>query len=160
MATEYSDDSECSESEDEKIEAVLKGAPKLEACPVKTKRAYNRKVPLSDKQKEAIVDKLAKARKARVISQNAKKLSKAQEEADLKHLKKLKDSGEIKITKPKAEKAKKQVVVKEIHHYHGAPQEDDAPVPKPAKVKKTSPPPPEPATPRVARPAVPKMVFA
>lgn len=168
MATEYSDESECSESDSgDEIESVLKAVPKIEALPVKTKRVYNRKAPLNDTQKSVINNKLAKARAARAMNQNAKKLSKAQEDAELAELQKLKRDGKLKIKKEKAApiEVPKQKKVKEIkteihNHYYGA-ADDDAPVPKPARAKKTPPPPPEPATPRaVARPAVPKMIFA
>ena len=166
MATEYSDNSECSSDSGDEIESVLQAVPKIEACPVKTKRAYNRKAPLTDTQKTAIVDKLAKARAARVVSQTAKKLSKAQEEAELAELQKLKKEGKLKIKKERAvpvEVPKKKKEVKEVkteihNHYYGA-ADDDAPVPKPARVKKPA---PEPATPRaVARPpATPRIIFA
>ena len=169
MATEYSDDSECSSESGDEIEAVLKAVPKIEACPVKTKRSYTRKTPLNDAQKSAIVDKLAKARAARVVSQTAKKLSKAQEQAEIAELHKLKKEGKLKIKKekptpveiPKQKKVKEQVKTEIHNHYYGAAEDDDAPVPKPAKVKKTILP-QEPATPRVvARPAAPKkMIFA
>lgn len=168
MATEYSDDSECSSDSGDEIEAVLKAVPKLEALPVKTKRVYNRKAPLSDSQKNVIVDKLAKARAARAMNQNAKKLSKAHEDAELAELSKLKKEGKLKIKKekpapievPKQKKVKEQVKTEIHNHYYGV-VEDDAPVPKPARVKKTAPP-PEPVPPRVVvrPPATPRIIFA
>ena len=154
--TEYSDnesvssDSE-SESDCEQIEAVLKKVPKQEAPPVKAKRVYNRKKPLDDKSKNVIVDKLAKARLAKSIKATAKKQAEAQEKAELAELKKLKSEGKLKVKKSKPTEIsipkkgrEKNVIVKEIHHYHDA------------KPVATEPKPPKPPKP----PAPPRMVFA
>ena len=158
---EYSDnesvssDSE-SESDCEQIEAVLKKVPKATAPVVKAKRVYNRKQPLDDKSKNVIVDKLAKAREAKALKATAKKQADAQEAAELKELKSLKDKGQLKVKKSKPaeisipkKKREKNVIVKEIHHYHDAKPVATEPTPKP------------PAPPKQPKPpAPPRMVFA
>ena len=158
---EYSDnesvssDSE-SESDCEQIEAVLKKVPKATAPQVKAKRTYVRKQPLDDKSKNVIVDKLAKARLAKAEKASAKKQEEAQEKAEMAELKKLKDSGKLKVKKSKPteisipkKKREKNVIVKEIHHYHDAKPVATEPKPKP------------PAPPKQPKPpAPPRMVFA
>ena len=158
---EYSDnesvssDSE-SESDCEQIEAVLKKVPKQKAPEVKAKRTYVRKQPLDDKSKNVIVDKLAKARLAKAEKASAKKQEEAQEKAEMAELKKLKDSGKLKVKKSKPteisipKKKREKVVVKEIHHYHDAKPVAPAPVPAPAPKQPKQPKPP----------AAPRMVFA
>ena len=158
---EYSDnesvssDSE-SESDCEQIESVLKKVPKAAVQEVKAKRVYNRKKPLDDMSKNVIVDKLAKARLAKAAKATAKKQADAQEKAELKELKSLKDKGQLKVKKSKPteisipkKKKEKNVIVKEIHHYHDAKPVATEPKPKP-------PAPPKPPKP----PAAPRMVFA
>ena len=160
---EYSDnesvssDSE-SESDCEEIEAVLKKVPKQKAPEVKAKRVYVRKQPLDDKSKNVIVDKLAKAREAKALKATAKKQADAQEAAELKELKSLKDKGQLKVKVKKdkpaeisipKKKREKNVVVREIHHYHDAKPVATEPKPKP---------PPAPKQPKP--PAPPRMVFA
>ena len=145
-----------SESDCEQIEAVLKKVPKQKAPEVKAKRTYVRKKPIDDKSQNVIVDKLAKAREAKALKATAKKQEEAQEKAELAELKKLKDSGKLKVKKSKPteisipkKKREKNVVVKEIHHYHDAKPVATEPKPKP-------PAPPKPPKP----PAAPRMVFA
>jgi len=145
-----------SESDCEQIESVLKKVPKQEAPPVKAKRVYNRKKPLDDKSKNVIVDKLAKARLAKSVKATAKKQAEAQEKAELAELKKLKSEGKLKVKKSKPaeisipqKKREKNVIVKEIHHYHDAKPVATEPKPKP-------PAPPKPPKP----PKPPAMVFA
>jgi len=159
--TEYSDaesvtssESE-SESDCEQIEAVLKKVPKQKAPEVKAKRTYVRKQPLDDKSKNVIVDKLAKARLAKAEKASAKKQEEAQEKAEMAELKKLKDSGKLKVKKSKPteisipKKKRDKVVVKEIHHYHDA---------KPVATEPT--PPPAPKQPKQTKPKTPAMIFA
>ena len=155
---EYSDDSSVSSSDDsssdEEIECVLKEIPKASVPATKQKRAYNKK-PMSDEQKAALVDKLAKARAAKAAKNQDKKQVIAQEHAELAELKKLKDKGQLKIKKERPapvetkKKKEKQVVVTEIHHYH------EAPVSKAVKDKRA----PTPA-PRPPPPPTPRMMFA
>jgi hypothetical protein len=160
MAAEYSDDESVSGSDSgDEIEAALKAVP-VAVVPVKTKRVYTRKAPLSDEQKSAIVSKLQKARAAKAGNYNKKKQADAQEAAELKELKKLKAEGKLKIKKERPaevsipKKAVKETKATEVHHhYYGAEPADE---PKKARVKKTEVPEP-PATPR-AKPA--KMTFA
>lgn len=142
---EYSDDSSCSsDSSDDEIECVLKKIPKASVPEPKQKRAYNKK-PMTDAQKEALINKLAKARQAKAMKNQVKQQSVAQEKAELAELKKLKQEGKLKIKKERPvpvetkKKKEKNVVVKEIHHYHDVPTE------KPVKAKRpTSAPPPPP----------------
>jgi septum formation inhibitor MinC len=145
-----------SESDCENIESVLKKVPKAAAPVVKAKRVYVRKQPLDDKSKNVIVDKLAKAREAKALKATAKKQEEAQEKAEMAELKKLKSEGKLKIKKDKPaeisipkKKREKNVIVKEIHHYHDAKPVATEPKPKP-------PAPPKPPKP----PAPPRMVFA
>ena len=147
-----------SESDCEQIEAVLKKVPKQKAPEVKAKRVYVRKQPLDDKSKNVIVDKLAKAREAKALKATAKKQADAQEAAELKELKSLKDKGQLKVKVKKdkpteisipKKKKEKNVVVREIHHYHDAKPVATEPKPKP-------PAPPKPPKP----PKPPAMVFA
>ena len=159
MAT-YSDTESVSGSDSgDEIEETLKAVP-VAVVPVKTKRAYNRKAPLSDEQKKAIVSKLQKARATKAGNYNKKKQADAQEAAELKELKKLKSEGKLKIKKERPEsiivpkeKAVKDVKTEIHNHYYGAEPADE---PKKARVKKTEVPEP-PATPR-AKPT--KMTFA
>ena len=145
-----------SESDCEQIEAVLKKVPKQKAPEVKAKRVYIRKKPIDDKSQNVIVDKLAKAREAKALKATAKKQEEAQEKAELAELKKLKSEGKLKVKKDKPaeisipkKKREKNVIVKEIHHYHDAKPVATEPKPKP-------PAPPKPPKP----PAAPRMVFA
>ena len=162
---DYSSDSSCSsDSEsDVEIEAVLKKIPKASVPEVKAKRKYTR-APMTDEQKKVLVEKLAKARAAKKALGESKKQSVAQEAAELKELKTLKDKGQLKVKKERPspvevpkKKREKQVVIKEVHHHYGAPVDDDD-EPKPAKVKKQPAPPKPPPTPRA--PPAPRMVFA
>ena len=145
---EYSDDSSCSsDSSDDEIECVLKKIPKASVPEPKQKRAYNKK-PMTEEQKEALINKLAKARAAKAAKNQVKQQGVAQEKAELAELKKLKDKGQLKIKKERPatietkKKKEKQVVIRAIHHYH----EGDA---KPVKEKRAAtpanrPPPPPP----------------
>jgi hypothetical protein len=162
---EYSDDSSVSGSDSgDEIEAALKAVPTA-VVPIKTKRVYTRKNPLSDEQKSAIVSKLQKARAAKAGNLSKKKQVEAQEVAELKELKKLKAEGKLKIKKerpesisvPKKEKAVKEVKSEVHHHYYGAAEPEDGP--KPARVKK-QPVPEPPPTPRASAPKPAKMLFA
>ena len=146
-----------SESDCEQIEAVLKKVPKQKAPEVKAKRVYVRKKPIDDKSQNVIVDKLAKAREAKALKATAKKQEEAQEKAELAELKKLKSEGKLKVKKSKPteisipkKKREKNVIVKEIHHYHDAKPVASAPAPPPATPKPKQPKPP----------AAPRMVFA
>ena len=145
-----------SESDCEQIEAVLKKVPKQKAPEVKAKRVYVRKKPIDDKSQNVIVDKLAKAREAKALKATAKKQEEAQEKAEMAELKKLKNEGKLKVKKDKPaeisipkKKREKNVIVKEIHHYHDAKPVATEPKPKP-------PAPPKPPKP----PKPPAMVFA
>jgi hypothetical protein len=119
-----------------------------------------RKQPLDDKSKNVIVDKLAKARLAKAEKASAKKQAEAQEKAELAELKSLKDKGQLKVKSKKdkpaeisipKKKREKNVIVKEIHHYHDAKPVATEPTPKPK-------PPAPPKQPK--QPAPPRMVFA
>ena len=144
---------------DVEIEAVLKKIPKQPVPEVKPKRKYTR-APMTEEAKKVLVEKLAKARAAKKALGESKKQSVAQEAAELKELKTLKDKGQLKVKKERPtpvevpkKKREKQVVIKEVHHHYGAPVEDEAP--KPARVKKQPAPPAPPPAPKVNR-----MIFA
>ena len=153
---EYSSDSSCSsDSEsDVEIEAVMKKVPKQSVPEVKAKRKYTR-APMTEEAKKVLVAKLAKAREVKKAKADEKKQAAAQEKAELEELKTLKKEGKLKVKKTKPEpveipkkKREKQVVIKEVHHYHDAPTE------KPVKEKRVA----TPATPKP--PPAPRMVFA
>jgi len=156
---EYSDNESVSsdsenESDDDQLQAVLKKVPKAETPAVKAKRVYVRKQPMTEEKQTVVVDKLAKARKAKADKASIKKQVDAQEQAELNELKKLKSEGKLKVKKAKPaeisipkKKRDKNVVVKEIHHYHDA-KPDPLPVPAPKQPKPVRPPKP------------PAMVFA
>lgn len=161
---DYSSDSSCSsDSEsDVEIEAVLKKIPKASVPEVKAKRKYTR-APMTDEQKKVLVDKLSKARAAKKALGDSKKQAVAQEAAEIVELKKLKSEGKLKVVKAKPppievpkKKREKQVVIKEVHHYHNAPADEDE-APKPARVKKQPAPPQPPPAPKAP---VPRMIFA
>jgi hypothetical protein len=151
---EYSDDESVSGSDSgDEIEQTLKAIPVAEVPAVKTKRAYNRKVPLDDEKKLVIVNKLQKARAAKSVKSNTKKQAEAQEVAELKELKKLKSEGKLKIKKERTVEIPKKTKTEIHNHYYGAEPSDE---PKKAKVKKSYVPEPPP-TPRAS---VAKMTFA
>ena len=110
--------SQSSNSDNEQLEVVLKQKTKnVEVPEERPKRKYNRK-PQDEETKQIMRDKMAKARASRQVNIRQKKLEKAQEDAEIVELKKMKDEGQLTI-KPKRER--KQKIVKEIHHYHEVP---------------------------------------
>lgn len=134
-----SSDSE-SEVETDTLEKTLKETVPKQEVVVKPKRKYTKK-PMTDEAKAVLVERLAKAREARAVSQASKKQASAQENAELKQIKKMKDAGEV-IMKPKKERKPREKKVVEVHHHYSAP-------------------PPEPKAPKkVKAVAQPAMVFA
>tara|TARA_R110000868_G_scaffold21839_1_gene90437 strand:+ start:192 stop:614 length:423 start_codon:yes stop_codon:yes gene_type:complete len=134
-----SSDSE-SDVETDTLEKTLKDTVPKQEVVVKPKRTYTKK-PMTDEAKAVLVERLAKAREARAVSQASKKQASAQENAELKQIKKMKDAGEV-IMKPKKERKPREKKIVEVHHHYSAP-------------------PPEPKAPKkVKAVAQPAMVFA